>query len=74
MFFKVHCLRHCALVQKVRFFSMEAAKKAAGYTAIDRHIKVIYSSANSAKYGGLSGDICASAFDLTITIASGLVM
>ena len=28
------------LVQKVCSMSMEAAKKAAGYTAIDRHVKV----------------------------------
>ncbi|XP_028391466.1 ribose-5-phosphate isomerase-like [Dendronephthya gigantea] len=39
MFLKGIYLRHCDLVQKVRFFSMEAAKKAAGYTAIDRHVK-----------------------------------
>ena len=35
------------LVQKVCLMSMEAAKKAAGYTAIDRHVKVSDISAQS---------------------------
>ena len=40
MFYKVQFFRHCKLVQRVSFMSMEAAKKAAGYTAIDRYVKV----------------------------------
>ena len=40
MFHKVQCFRHFKLVQNVCFMSMEAAKKAAGYTAIDRYVKV----------------------------------
>lgn len=30
--------------QKIRFISMEAAKKAAGYAAIDKHVKVQFST------------------------------
>ena len=40
MFPKVQFFRLCKLVQKVCFMSMDAAKKAAGYTAIDRYVKV----------------------------------
>lgn len=43
----IHTDRLFKLVQKVCSMSMEAAKKAAGYTAIDRHVKVSDISAQS---------------------------
>ena len=33
-------IRFCKVLQNVCLMSMEAAKKAAGYAAIDRHVKV----------------------------------
>lgn len=39
-FNKLQCIRFCKLLKNVCSMSMEAAKKAAGCAAIDRHVKV----------------------------------
>ena len=42
-FYKLHCFQYRRLVFKFYSMSMDAAKKAAGYAAVDRHVKVNFS-------------------------------